>query len=116
MGLHIDSTLSITTNRRFKSAKSTKKEEVRVKYKLVSHHWLLAFIRQPGRAVYRDVTCDKWPRVCDEVQDDCSYVECLNPLRGSTRKEAIRLTRDLGYRGGHRIATTTEAGRTGPFS
>ena len=56
MSLHLDGQLTIQTKRRFTSSMPTNPEELRQKYKIMTHCWLLAQMRQPGRHLFSDFT------------------------------------------------------------
>ena len=49
MGMHLDSTLTLQTKKRYISRMPTDPESVRTKYIVMTNLWLLAQLRQPGR-------------------------------------------------------------------
>ena len=67
LGLHLDSTLTIQTRRRFISS-PTSTEELRDKCAIMSYMWQLAQMRQPGRHLYPDLT----PRTLHDILTELS--------------------------------------------
>ena len=55
VGIHLDSTLTIQTRRRYVSSPPSNTEELRTKYKIMTNLWLLAQMREPGRKLYADL-------------------------------------------------------------
>ena len=41
-------------------------EELRDKYAIMTHMWLLAAMRQPGRTLYQDLTPNTWSEFLSE--------------------------------------------------
>ena len=56
LGLNLHSTLTIQTRRRYIASMPANFEELRIKYKVMSHMWLLSQMRQPGRHLFADLT------------------------------------------------------------
>ena len=63
LGLHLDSSLTIQTKRRFMSNMPTTTEQFRAKYRVMSNCWLLAKLQQSGRHLYSDLTEMTFPPV-----------------------------------------------------
>ena len=80
LGLHLDSSLTIQTKRRYMSRMPSSTEELRQKCKVMMHVWLLAQMRQPTRPLHRDLTKDTFHDLLKEL----------------LRKEAIQRTRRRG--------------------
>ena len=107
MSLHLDGQLTIQTKRRFLSSMPANPEELRVKYKIMTHCWLLAQMRQPGRHLYSDFTrktliellsgrnflVDKSIGDNKVVRPDWSL--CMG-YELELRREAIKCTREQG--------------------
>ena len=55
-GMHLNGTLTLQTRRRFTSSEPCDIEQLRAKYTVMENLWLLAQVRQPGRAIYKDLT------------------------------------------------------------
>ena len=53
IGIHLDSSLSIQTQRRFMSSVPTTIEDLRTKYKVMADMFLLAQMRQPSRHFFQ---------------------------------------------------------------
>ena len=111
LGLHLDSTLTIQTRRRYISSAPTSTEELRDKYVIMSNMWLLAQMRQPGRHLYADLTPLTWSDLLSELLSTRNFrlerevggvklvvpqwSHCLE-YEFQIRKEAISLTRSRG--------------------
>ena len=111
LGLHLDSTLTIQTRRRYISSAPTSTEELRDKYVIMSNMWLLAQMRQPGRHLYADLTPQTWSDLLSELLSTRNFrldrevggvklvvpqwSHCLE-YEFQIRKEAISLTRSRG--------------------
>ena len=54
--MHLDSTLTLQTKKRYISRMPTDAESVRTKYRVLTDLRLLAQLRQPGRQLYADLT------------------------------------------------------------
>ena len=55
IGIHLDSSLSIQTQRWFMAKMPTNVEELRTKYKIMANMFLIAKMRQPSRHHYKDL-------------------------------------------------------------
>ena len=55
-GMHLDGKLTLQTRRRFTSVEPANQEQLRAKYTVLQNMWLLAQLRQPGRALFKDLT------------------------------------------------------------
>ena len=64
LGIHLDSTLSIQTRRRFKSVLPATTEALRMKFSVMSNLWLLAKMRQPARTIFADSPRRPFRRSC----------------------------------------------------
>ena len=62
MGLHLDSTLTLQTKKRYLSGMLT-----RTKYRVMTNLWLLAQLRQPGRQLHADLSKDTFNDFLDEL-------------------------------------------------
>ena len=67
MGLHLDSTLTLQTKKRYLSHMPTDPESLRTKYRVMTNLWLLAQIRQPGRQLYADLSKDTFSDFLEEL-------------------------------------------------
>ena len=109
MGLHLDSTLTIQTKRRYMSAMPSSTEELRLKYRIMSNCWLLAQMRQPARHLFSDLTVLTFPTFCDELLSEKNFMldkevggnKVVKPewtlcmgYELELRKESIRLVRE----------------------
>ena len=74
LGLHLDSSLTIQTKRRFMSNMPTTTEQFRAKYRVMSNCWLLSKLRQSGRHLYSDLTEMTFPRFCDELLSQKNFL------------------------------------------
>ena len=111
MGLHLDNTLTIQTKRRFISSMPATIEELRNKYQVMTHMWLLAQMRQPTRLIYSDLKESTFTKLVDELLSEKNFLpereiagckmvvpewaHCLE-YEFQTRKEALRLVREEG--------------------
>ena len=67
MGLHFDNTLTTQTKRCFISAMPDTIEELRNKYPVMTHMWLLAQMRQPTRSIHSDLKETTFTKFLDEL-------------------------------------------------
>ena len=74
MCLHLDGQLTTQTKRRFLSSMPDNAEELRVKYKIMTHCWLLAQMRQPGRHLYSDFTRMTFIDFLDELLSERNFL------------------------------------------
>ena len=111
MGLHLDNTLTIQTKRRFISSMPGTIEELRNKYQVMTHMWLLAQMRQPTRPIYSDLKESTFTKLLDELLSEKNFLlereiagckmvvpewaHCLE-YEFQIRKEALRLVREEG--------------------
>ena len=107
LGLNLDSTLTIQTRRRYIASMPANFEELRIKYKVMSHMWLLSQMRQPGRHLFADLTDRTFSDILEELLSENMFMlqrevagmplvvprweHCLE-YEFQLRKEAIRLT------------------------
>ena len=111
LSLHLDSSLTIHTKRRHMSHMPLSTEELRQKYKVMTHMWLLAQMRQPTRPLYSDLTKDTFNDLLEELLSTRNFllegqvagqqlvapvwVHCLD-YEYNIRKESIERTRKRG--------------------
>ena len=111
LGLHLDSSLTIQTKRRYMSHMPSSTEQLRQKYKVMTHMWLLAQMRQPTRPLYSDLTKDTFNDLLEELLSTRNFLlerqvagqqlvapvweHCLD-YEYNIRKEAIERTRRRG--------------------
>ena len=74
MGLHLDNTLTIQTRRRFVSSMPATIEELRDKYQVMSHMWLLAQMRQPTRPLHADLKESTFSKFLDELLSEKNFL------------------------------------------
>ena len=55
-GMHLDGKLALQAPRRFRSTDRIDVEQLRAKYTALENMWLLGQLRQPGRAIFKDLT------------------------------------------------------------
>ena len=67
MGLHLDSTLTLLTKKRYLSRMPTDLESLRTKYRVMTNLWLLAQLRQLGRQLYADLSKDTFNDFLEEL-------------------------------------------------
>ena len=111
VGIHLDSSLSIQTQRRFVAKMPTDIEELRTKNKAMANMFLLAKMRQPSRHLYKDLEGNTFSDFLDEPLSDRNFLmeggdddnlilplwsECLN-YEFQIRKEAVRLCMEEGF-------------------
>ena len=72
--MHLDSTLTIQTKRRYMSTMPTTTEGLRQKYRIMSNCWLLAQMRQPARHLFSDLTVLTFPAFCDELLSEKNFL------------------------------------------
>ena len=112
VGIHLDSTLTIQTRRRFVPTPPSNTEELRSKYKILTNLWLHAQMREPGRRLYADLYKDTFSDFADELISEKNFLtekhingvkmmipqweHCMN-YEQELRNEAIRLTQEEGY-------------------
>ena len=73
LGLHLDSTLTVQTKRRYMSSMPANTEALRTKYEVLTNLWLLAQSRQPGRKMYADFTENTWPKFLKELLNEDNF-------------------------------------------
>ena len=111
VGIHLDSSLSIQTQRRFMSSVPTTIEDLRTKYKVMANMFLLAQMRQPSRHLYRGLEVNTFSDFLDELLSDRNFLmesdddeklvippwnQCLN-YEFNIRKDAVRLCMEEGF-------------------
>ena len=112
LGLHLDSTLTVQTKRRYMSSIPSTTEALRTKYEVLSNLWLLEQSRQPGRKMYADFTENTWQKFLKELLNEDNFglqreiqgevwatpawTHCLE-YEYQLRKEALRLCFEDGY-------------------
>ena len=74
IGIHLDSSLSIQTQRRFMSSVPTTIEDLRTKYKVMANMFLLAQMRQPSRHLYRGLEVNTFSDFLDELLSDRNFL------------------------------------------
>ena len=110
--LTLEANLTLQTRRRFISQMPVSVEQLRTKYQVLSNMWLLAKLRQPGRALYRDLDERTWPLLLEELLNRKNFAfqrqlensevmvgpdwnHCLE-YEYQIRKEALRRTEEDG--------------------
>ena len=110
--LTLKANLTLQTRRRFISQMPTSVEQLRTKYQVLSNLWLLAKLRQPGRALYRDLDERTWHLLLEELLNRKNFAfqrqlensevmvgpdwnHCLE-YEFQIRKEALRRTEEDG--------------------
>ena len=112
LGLHLDSTLTVQTKRRYMASMPQNTESLRAKYEVLTNLWLLAQSRQPGRKLYADLTESTWPKFLKELPNKDNFAlqrdvqgevwaspawnHCLE-YEFQLRKEALRRCFEEGY-------------------
>ena len=112
MGLHLDSTLTLLTKKRYLSRLPTDPETLRTKYRVMTNLWLLAQLRQPGRQLYADLSKDTFNDFLEELLSTDNFL-MKRQLEGETwaaptwahcmeyefqlTREAMKLCREQGY-------------------
>ena len=112
-GIHLDSTLTAQTKRRYMSSMPRNVEELKAKYTVMKHMWLLAQIRQPGRQAFSDLGKDTWTDLLEELLNKDNFffekeIEGGGTLVGpdwnscleyefQIRKQACILVREEGF-------------------
>ena len=111
VGIHLDGSLSIQTQRRFMSSVPTTIEDLRTKYKVVANMFLLAQMRQPSRHLSRGLEVNTFSDFLDELLSDQNFLmesddderlvippwnQCLN-YEFNIRKDAVRLCMEEGF-------------------
>ena len=91
MGLHLDSTLSLQTQKRYLSRMPTDSESLRTKYRVMTNLWLLAQLRQPDHQPYADLSKDTFGGILEELLSTdhfllkrdlgCTHLGSLHGLR-----------------------------------
>ena len=110
--LQLDSRLTITTKRRHLSSEPTDEKGLRLKCAIMSNLWLLAQMRQPGRAIHQDLDRCTFNDFLDTLLDrdnfnflkevegraliSPSWSFCLS-YEFEIRKEAFRLCKKQQY-------------------
>ena len=107
--LQLDSRLTISTKRRHTSTEPADEIALRAKYSIMTNLWLMAQMRQPGRALYKDFDRSTFSDFLDKLLDRDNFhffieVEgrpliapkwsyCLN-YEFELRKEAIKICKE----------------------
>ena len=73
--MHLYSTLTIQTKRRYMSTMPTTTEGLRQKYRIMRNCWLLAQMRQPARHLFSDLTVLTFPAFCDELLSAKNFLQ-----------------------------------------
>ena len=60
-GMHLDGRLTLQTRRRFSISEPRDIEQLRANFSVMENMWLLAQLRQPGRAIFGDLTAKHSP-------------------------------------------------------
>ena len=110
--LTLDANLTVQTRRRFLSSMPRTVEDLRRKYWVMTHMWLLAKMRQPSRAMYADLDEHTWNTFLEELLNRENFnfqreIEGSGQMVGpdwnhcleyefQLRKEACRLIREQG--------------------
>ena len=68
-GLHLDSTLTSQTKRRYMSSMPANTEALRTKYEVLTNLWLLA----QSRKMYADFTENTWPKFLEELLNENNF-------------------------------------------
>ena len=74
VSLLLDGQLTIQTKRRFLSSMPSNPEELRVKFKIMTHCWLLAQMPQPGRHLYSEFTRKTYIDFLDELLSERNFL------------------------------------------
>ena len=110
--LTLDANLTVQTRRRYLSSMPVTIEDLRRKYWVMTHMWLLAKMRQPSRPMYSDLDERTWNNFLEELLNR-ENINFRREIEGSgemvgpdwnhcleyefqLRKEALRLIRDQG--------------------
>ena len=109
MGMHLDSTWTIQTRRRYVSSMPTTTEGLRQKYRILTNCWLLAQMRQLARHLFSDLTLLAFRAFCDELLSDKNFLlekeigghKVIRPewdlclgYELDLRREAVKLTKE----------------------
>ena len=110
--LTLDANLTVQTRRRYLSSMPRWVEELRKKYWVMTHMWLLAEMRQPSRAMTADLDEKTWNTFLEELLNRENFnfqreTEGSGEMAGpdwnhcleyefQLRKEALRLIREQG--------------------
>ena len=112
VGIHLDSTLTIQSRRRFVSSPPTNTEELRTEYKIMTNLWLFTQMRERGRRLYADLDKDTFMDFADELISEKNFLreKRINGFKmvipqwehcmcyeQELRNELIRLTTEDGY-------------------
>ena len=111
MGMHLDSTFTLQTKKRYISRMPTDPESLRTKYKVMTNLWLLAQLRQPGRQLLADLTKDTFNDFLEELLSTDNFL-MKRQIEGETwaapvsthcmeyefqlRRDAMKLPREQG--------------------
>ena len=112
MGMHLESTLTLQTKKRYISRIPTDPESLRTKYRVMTNLWLLAQLRQPGRQLYADLAKDTFNDFLEELLSTDNFL-MKRQIEGETWaasvwthcmeyefqliRDAIKLSREQGY-------------------
>ena len=112
MRMHLDSTLTLQTKKRYISRTPTDPESLRTKYRVMTNLWLLAQLRQPGRQLYADLTKDTFHDFLEELLSTDNFL-MKRQIEGETwsapvwtqcmdfefqwRRDAMKLCREQRY-------------------
>ena len=91
MGLHLDSTMTLQTKKRYISRMPTDPESLSTKYRVMSNLWLLAQLRQPGRQHYADLTRNTFKVFLEELLSTDNFLS-KKQIEGETWAAPIWLT------------------------
>ena len=110
-GVTLDAKVMVQTRRKYTSTMPGSLEQLRTKYAIMSHVWLVAQMRQPGRQLFSDLTPNTFPKFLEQLLSKKNFqfrkelpdktvmapvwTDCLE-YEFQLRKEAFRLTREEG--------------------
>ena len=88
MEMHLDSTLTLQTKKRYISRMPTDPESLRTKYRVMTNLWLLAQLRQPGRQLHADLSKDTFNDFLDLLLPTDNFL-VKRQIEGETWAAAI---------------------------
>ena len=100
MGMHLDSTLTMQTKKRYISRVPTDPESLRAKYRVMINFWLLAQLRQRGRQLSAELLSTDNFLMKRQIEGETwaapVWTHCME-YEFQLRRDAMKLCREQGY-------------------
>ena len=82
--IHLDSSLTVQSKKRYIAKVPSGIEELRSKYSIMSNMWLLSKMRSTGRPLFADLNEHTWPKFLDTLLSDENFL-CERRIQGGKK-------------------------------